>query len=169
LLALITRKLAIAAGPRRSPARHFATALFYATRSFTPAISVLSAVEGLTVVEKRAGPAGLPLAVGNPRRPVRDQARVTAPVGRLCRAGDHLLFLVIGGARDIGIAPRPRFLPRSIRSIAIDFFLIDLKLAFLALGAVVAGGNRLEALYADMGQFGRRAIMLSGSPSPSLA
>ena len=162
LLALITRKT----GNRRWTGALVltgiaATALFYGDAIITPAISVLSAVEGLTVVESRLTPLVLPIAVGIIVGLFAIQARGTASVGKLFGPVMIFYFLVLAVLGIIGIAASPEILLALNPVHAVDFFLIDPKLAFLALGAVVLAVTGAEALYADMGHFGRRAIMLS--------
>jgi KUP system potassium uptake protein len=162
LLALITRKT----GKRRWTGALVltgiaATALFYGDAIITPAISVLSAVEGLTVVESGLTPLVLPISVGILVGLFAIQARGTASVGKLFGPVMIFYFIVIGVLGIIGIAASPGILAALNPIYAIDFFLIDIKLAFLALGAVVLAVTGAEALYADMGHFGRRAIMVS--------
>lgn len=162
LLALIGRKL----GPSRwTPLIGLlgviATALFYGDAIITPAISVLSAVEGLTVV--RAGLADwvLPLSILILIGLFAIQSRGTTAVGRLFGPVMLIYFAVIAVLGVINIAQAPQVLSALDPRHALAFFLIDPSLAFLALGSVVLAVTGAEALYADMGHFGRRAIMIS--------
>ncbi|MCW3849416.1 potassium transporter Kup [Sphingomonas sp. LB-2] len=162
LLALIMRK----AGTRRwTPAivtlGVLATALFYGDAIITPAISVLSAVEGLTVVQSSLTPLVLPITIAILIGLFAIQSRGTAAVGILFGPVMIFYFLVIGVMGITGIVANPEILGALNPYYALDFFLIDPKLAFLALGSVVLAVTGAEALYADMGHFGRKAIMVS--------
>jgi KUP system potassium uptake protein len=139
----------------------FATALFYGDSMITPAISVLSAVEGLTVVEARFAPLVLPIAVAILVFLFMIQARGTAAVGRLFGPIMLLYFLTIATLGTIQIAQAPGILAALNPWYALQFFLIDKWLAFLALGSVVLAVTGAEALYADMGHFGRNPIRVS--------
>jgi KUP system potassium uptake protein len=138
-----------------------ATALFYGDAIITPAISVLSAVEGLTVVSSRFGEIVLPIAVMILVGLFMLQARGTARVGALFGPIMVAYFLIIGLLGIGGILAAPQILGALNPARAVAFFLIDPKLAFLALGSVVLAVTGAEALYADMGHFGRRAITVS--------
>ncbi|WP_448584896.1 potassium transporter Kup [Thermaurantiacus sp.] len=138
-----------------------ATSLFVGESIITPAISVLSAVEGLTVVEARLQPLVLPLAVGILVGLFVLQARGTARVGALFGPITGLYFLTIGTLGAISIAGNPAILAALSPHHAIRFFATDGLLAFLALSSVVLAVTGAEALYADMGHFGRRPIRFS--------
>ena len=140
----------------------FACALFYGDSMITPAISVLSAVEGLTTVQSGFQPFVLPIAIGILVGLFAIQSRGTAKVGALF--GPIMLFyfatLAVLGVMHIMVAPR--IIIETINPLnAIDFFLTDQWQAFLALGSVVLAVTGAEALYADMGHFGRKPIGLS--------
>ncbi|TPG43527.1 potassium transporter Kup [Sphingomonas koreensis] len=162
LLALIVGKL----GERRWSAGItilgvLATALFYGDAIITPAISVLSAVEGLTVVHDGLAPLVLPISIVILIGLFAIQSRGTASVGTLFGPVMVVYFAVLAVLGVIGIAAAPEIL-RALNPIyALRFFLIDPKLAFLALGSVVLAVTGAEALYADMGHFGRRAISIA--------
>ena len=138
-----------------------ATALFFGDAIITPAISVLSAVEGLIVVEARLAPVVLPIAIGILIGLFLIQARGTARVGALFGPVMMVYFAVITvmgvsniiGAPEVGWALSPVF--------AVRFIAHDPLLAFLALGSVVLAVTGAEALYADMGHFGRKPIQFS--------
>ncbi|MBC9031897.1 potassium transporter Kup [Sphingomonas sp. JC676] len=162
LLALINRKL----GQNRWSAGIallgvVATALFYGDAIITPAISVLSAVEGLTIVQDGLTPLVLPIAIVILIGLFAIQARGTASVGKLFGPVMLVYFAVLAVLGVVGIARAPEILWALNPWYALDFFLIDPKLAFLALGSVVLAVTGAEALYADMGHFGRKAISIS--------
>jgi len=162
LLALINRKL----GQSRwstgiAMLGVIATALFYGDAIITPAISVLSAVEGLTVVNEGFGQLVLPIALAILVGLFVIQSHGTAILGRFFGPVMLLYFLVLAALGLIGIAQAPEVLWALNPWYALNFFLLDPLLAFLALGSVVLAVTGAEALYADMGHFGRKAIMVS--------
>ena len=162
LLALITRR----AGRKRWTAGIamlgvLATALFYGDAIITPAISVLSAVEGLTVVSPGLTALVLPISIAILIGLFAIQSYGTARVGALFGPVMIFYFLVLAVLGIASIATRPAILASLNPWWAVEFFLIDPKLAFLALGSVVLAVTGAEALYADMGHFGRRAISIS--------
>jgi KUP system potassium uptake protein len=138
-----------------------ATCLFYGDAMITPAISVLSAVEGLTVVEARLQPLVIPIAIAILFGLFLVQARGTARVGRLFGPIVLVYFVVLAILGVANIAARPEILGILSPHWALEFFLYDPKTAFLALGSVVLAVTGAETLYADMGHFGRRAIGIS--------
>jgi KUP system potassium uptake protein len=139
----------------------FATALFYGDSMITPAISVLSAVEGLVVVNDAFEPLVLPIAVFILVFLFLIQSRGTAKVGALFGPIMVLYFLVLSVLGIVHIAKDPEILTALNPWYAFQFFLLDGWLAFLALGSVVLAVTGAEALYADMGHFGRRPIRFS--------
>ncbi len=138
-----------------------ATALFYGDAIITPAISVLSAVEGLTVVHESLADYVLPISIAIIIGLFMIQSHGTARVGKLFGPVMLVYFAVLAVLGVIGIASAPEVLWALSPSYALNFFLIDPGLAFLALGSVVLAVTGAEALYADMGHFGRKAIMVS--------
>ena len=136
----------------------FACALFYGDSMITPAISVLSAVEGLTVVNRGLEPLVIPISVTILIGLFLIQRVGTARVGALFGPVVSIYFLTLAvlGARSISLDPS--ILLALNPYYALNFFLIDGTLAFLALGSVVLAVTGAEALYADMGHFGRRPI-----------
>jgi KUP system potassium uptake protein len=138
-----------------------ATALFYGDAIITPAISVLSAVEGLTVVNEGFADWVLPLSIGILIGLFAIQSRGTAAVGKMFGPVMILYFGVLALLGGINIVRAPEVLWALSPHYAFDFFLLDPALAFLALGSVVLAVTGAEALYADMGHFGRKAIMVS--------
>ena len=139
----------------------FATALFYGDSMITPAISVLSAVEGLSVVEAGLAPLVIPIAVGILVGLFMIQARGTTRVGMLFGPIMMLYFVVLAVLGIVNIVAKPDILAALNPLYAVDFFRADLLRAFLALGSVVLAVTGAEALYADMGHFGRSPIRLS--------
>jgi len=138
-----------------------ATALFYGDSMITPAVSVLSAVEGLTVVSKGLSPLVLPIAVGLLVFLFFLQSRGTAKIGALFAPIMVFYFITIAVLGIIQIIGHPRILLALNPYYAIQFFITDGTLAFLALGAVVLAVTGAEALYSDMGHFGRGPLRLS--------
>lgn len=139
----------------------FATALFYADSMITPAMTVLSAVEGLTVVEARFAPLVLPIAVSILVFLFFIQSRGTAKVGALFGPIMLVYFLTLSVLGIGHIVDHPQILMALNPWYAFQFFLTDRWLAFLALGSVVLAVTGAEALYADMGHFGRNPIRVS--------
>jgi KUP system potassium uptake protein len=140
----------------------FACALFYGDSMITPAISVLSAVEGLTTVESSFGPFVIPIAIGILVGLFAIQARGTARVGALFGPIMLFYFATIAVLGLIHIAGAPGIILQTINPLnAFNFFLVDGWSAFVAMGSVVLAVTGAEALYADMGHFGRKPIGLS--------
>ena len=138
-----------------------ATALFYGDAIITPAISVLSAVEGITVVEAGFAPLVLPMAIIILIGLFFIQSFGTARVGALFGPIMVLYFLTLAFLGIINLARHPEIMGIVNPVWAFRFFMLDAKLAFLALGSVVLAVTGAEALYADMGHFGRRAISVA--------
>lgn len=138
-----------------------ATALFFGDCIITPAISVLSAVEGLTTVQASLGPLVLPVAVGIIIGLFLIQAVGTAKVGAFFGPITLVYFLVLAVLGVMQIVERPGILQALSPHHAVAFFVDDPMLGFLALGSVVLAVTGAEALYADMGHFGRRPISFS--------
>jgi KUP system potassium uptake protein len=140
----------------------FATALFYGDSMITPAISVLSAVEGLTTVNAGLQPFVIPIAVGILVGLFAIQARGTARVGLLFGPVMLIYFAALSVLGLIHIVDRPSVALAMINPLnAAAFFLEEPMRAFLAMGSVVLALTGAEALYADMGHFGRRPIKIA--------
>jgi KUP system potassium uptake protein len=140
----------------------FATALFYGDSMITPAISVLSAVEGLTTVRAELSPLVIPVAVGLLVFIFTIQARGTARVGALFGPIMLVYFFVISVLGLVQIVGQPGIILQTLNPLnAVAFFATDGWRAFLALGSVVLAVTGAEALYADMGHFGRKPIGVS--------
>ncbi len=132
--------------------------LFLADSMITPAISVLSAVEGLRVVEPGLGKFIIPITVVILVALFCAQRVGTARVGRLFGPVMVLWFLCIGAAGVRGIAKEPGILRALSPTYAASFVVEQFHIAFFALAAVVLAVTGAEALYADLGHFGRPAI-----------
>ena len=164
LLALINRK---GDGQRRWASGIvllgvFATALFYGDSMITPAMSVLSAVEGLTSVNPGFQPFVLPIAIAILLGLFAIQSRGTAKVGLLFGPVMLFYFVTLAVLGVLHISGSPGIIWQTLNPLnAVQFFLTDGVRAFLALGSVVLAVTGAEALYADMGHFGRRPIGLS--------
>ncbi|MGW4806750.1 potassium transporter Kup [Kitasatospora sp. NPDC004272] len=136
----------------------FGAALFFGDSMITPAISVLSAVEGLEVVQPSLKEAVVPLTAGILVLLFLAQRRGTAAVGRVFGPVMILWFTVVGAFGVRGITERPQILRALSPTYALGFFVGHFGTAFFALAAVVLAVTGAEALYADMGHFGRPAI-----------
>ncbi|CAD7335378.1 potassium transporter Kup [Sphingomonadales bacterium 56] len=162
LLALIGRRMGETRWtPTIAALGVLATALFYGDAIITPAVSVLSAVEGLTVVEAGLTPLVLPIAIVILIALFVIQSIGTARVGALFGPIMVVYFLALAVLGAANILRHPEIVAIVNPWWALHFFLIDPKLAFLALGSVVLAVTGAEALYADMGHFGRRAISVA--------
>ena len=139
----------------------FATALFYGDSMITPAVSVLGAVEGLSVISPTLGYVVVPLAVVILVFLFVIQRSGTARVGALFGPIMMFYFLVISTLGVISIVQTPEILWALSPHHALNFAALRPIEAFLALGAVVLAVTGAEALYADMGHFGRKPIGLS--------
>jgi KUP system potassium uptake protein len=161
LLALIQRRTQ-GKGKRWGPSLVIlgvlATALFFGDCMITPAISVLSAVEGLATVEQGFDGFVLPIAVTILVALFYLQSVGTARVGRLFGPIMLVYFVVLAVLGVMHIAQQPAIFQALNPVWAFRFAANDGGLAFLALGSVVLAVTGAEALYADMGHFGRRPI-----------
>ncbi|BAV63999.1 potassium transporter Kup [Sphingobium cloacae] len=139
----------------------FATSLFYGDSMITPAVSVLSAVEGLAVYNPGLAPAILPVAVVILFALFWIQGWGTSRVASLFGPIMLLYFVTIAALGVISIMKTPGIVFALNPYWAFMFFATDPLPAFLALGAVVLAVTGAEALYADMGHFGRSPIRVS--------
>jgi len=163
LMALVSRRAEIS--PRR---RNFylmlgmaGAALFYGDCLLTPAISVLSAVEGLTVATPAFEPLVVPLALGVIIGLFAVQHRGTATVGRWFGPVTLVWFTVLLALGLHQIVQSPQILQALSPHHAIAFFANHGVVAFVALGAVTLAVTGAEALYADMGHFGAKPIRMA--------
>ena len=138
-----------------------ATCLFYGDAMITPAISVLSAVEGLTVVEKGLQPLVVPISIGILIGLFIVQSRGTAKVGGVFGPVILIYLAALAALGVSNILQAPGVLYALSPQWAVQFFAVNPKLAFLALGSVFLAVTGAETLYADMGHFGRKAIGFS--------
>ena len=138
----------------------FGASLFYGDAVLTPAISVLSAVEGLEVGTEAFKPYVVPVAVGVLAALFAFQARGTETVGRFFGPVTLLWFIAIGAAGIYGIAREPAVLAALNPLHALRFLLTHVAESFVVLGAVVLVVTGAEALYADMGHFGKRPVRI---------
>jgi len=132
-------------------------ALFYGDGMLTPAISVLSAMEGLGVSEAFKPwivPFTLLILVGL----FLMQSRGTEKIGKLFGPVMVLWFIVLAVLGVIAIARQPQILFAADPRYAFALFRTEPWTAFVALGSVVLAVTGCEALYADMGHFGSKAI-----------
>ncbi|WP_380778969.1 potassium transporter Kup [Sphingomonas sp. R86520] len=139
----------------------FATALFYGDSMITPAVSVLSAVEGLAVAAPSFAGLVLPIVIAILIALFWVQKSGTARIGLVFGPIMLVYFSVIAVLGILSIVQTPHVLWALSPHYAVEFFLIDPERAFLALGSVVLAVTGAEALYADMGHFGRRPIGIS--------
>jgi len=136
----------------------FAAALFYGDSMITPAISVLSAVEGLQVAAPGLDAYVVPLTLVILIVLFAFQKNGTARVGALFGPVMLLWFITLTVLGVMQIMDYPRVLLALNPYYAVRFFVLDGWTAFLALGSVVLVVTGSEALYADMGHFGRFPI-----------
>lgn len=136
----------------------FGAALFYGDSMITPAISVLSAVEGLQLafdgIEHWVVPLSLLVLVAL----FLIQKHGTARIGILFGPVMVLWFLVLGALGIYGIVQRPEVLHALNPAWGVQFFIVHPGIGVAILGAVVLALTGAEALYADMGHFGRKPI-----------
>jgi KUP system potassium uptake protein len=133
-------------------------ALFYGDGILTPAISVLSAVEGLGVESKSLEPLIIPLTLAILVGLFMLQSRGTAKIGRLFGPVMVVWFTVLAALGAAAILRTPAILWALNPWYGIDLFIREPWIAFVALGSVVLAVTGCEALYADMGHFGKRPI-----------
>ncbi len=143
--------------------------LLFGDGVITPAISVLSAVEGLEVVAPALKEVVLPISAAIIIGVFLIQSRGTGTVGRLFGPVMVVWFVTIGVLGLIEIAMHPYVMLALSPSYGIELLVVHRGLAFLALGSVVLAVTGAEALYADMGHFGmppiRRAWLFFVLPS----
>ena len=139
----------------------FGTSLFFGDSVITPAVSVLSAVEGLKLAAPALAHYIIPITVAVIIGLFLIQSRGTALVGSLFGPVMVLWFLTIGvlGVREI--VHVPQVLASLNPWYAVQFFLHNGLIGFLALSTIVLAITGAEALYADMGHFGRFPIRLA--------
>jgi len=135
--------------------------LFYGDGIITPAVSVLSAVEGLEVAAPGLATFVIPIAIVLLVGLFVVQRFGTHRVGAVFGPIMLVWFVIIGILGLVSALQTPSVLSSILPTYAIGFIASDPLTAFLALGSVVLCVTGAEALYADMGQFGKRPIRLS--------
>nr|WP_295742128.1 potassium transporter Kup [uncultured Acidocella sp.] len=135
--------------------------LFFGDGVITPAISILSAVEGIEVVAPSMSEAVLPIAIAVIAGLFLVQRHGTAMVGRAFGPVMVLWFLCLGLLGLFQLVQHPDVLVALNPWFGASFIIRHDKIAFLTLGAVVLAVTGAEALYADMSHFGRRPIRIS--------
>ena len=138
-----------------------ATALFFGDAMITPAVSVLSAVEGLETVNSGFTPFVIPVSIVILIGLFLIQSRGTDTVGKLFGPVMVFYFFVIATLGLLQIVQEPAVIAGLNPVWAFRFIANNPPLAFLALGSVVLCVTGAEALYADMGHFGRRPITIA--------
>ncbi|WP_026343561.1 potassium transporter Kup [Nocardia sp. BMG111209] len=136
----------------------FGAALFFGDSMITPAISVLSAVEGVKVVQPALGGFVVPITVAIIVALFLVQRWGTGAVGRMFGPIMIVWFVTVAACGIAGIARRPGILAALSPLYAGRFLAGHFGAAFFALAAIVLAVTGAEALYADMGHFGRRSI-----------
>ncbi len=144
--------------------------LFLADSAITPAISVLSAVEGLEIATPVFKPLVLPISIVVLVALFAIQRHGTGRVGALFGPIIFVWFLVIGALGVISIVKTPEVLFALDPRRGLQFLVSHGWQGFFIMGSVVLAVTGAEALYADMGHFGRRAIQIGwlGLVFPSL-
>jgi KUP system potassium uptake protein len=136
----------------------FGAAMFYGDGMITPAISVLGAVEGLEVIAPHLHAWIVPASVVIMIALFATQKRGTATIGAMFGPVMCMWFVTLAVLGGREIATRPAVIAALNPIYAFDFFVAEPGAAFLAMGAVVLVVTGTEALYADMGHFGRTPI-----------
>jgi KUP system potassium uptake protein len=148
----------------------FGVALFFGDGIITPAISVLSAVEGLEIVTPAAKPYVVPISLVVLVLLFLVQRRGTADIGKFFGPITVVWFLAIAATGLMQIVQNPQVLAAVLPVHALRFAAEHYAIAFITLGAVFLCVTGAEALYADMGHFGKQPIRLAwfGLVMPSL-
>jgi KUP system potassium uptake protein len=165
LLAVVPEKLRVAKSSGRIPAVALVVvigaALLYGDGAITPAISVLSAIEGFTVVKPALAPAVVPVTCLILLALFAVQQRGTGAVGALFGPIMAAWFATIAALGVYHIAHHPEVLVALSPHHAVRYFGAHGVKGFLVLGSVVLAVTGGEALYADMGHFGVKPIRLA--------
>ena len=139
----------------------FGAALFYGDGVITPAISVLSAVEGLEIISPKFTKYVVPLTLVILLALFMVQKRGTGGIGKFFGPITLAWFVAIGLLGVMQIANNPSILKALSPHYALMFMWASPVTTFLILGAIVLCVTGAEALYADMGHFGKRPIRLA--------
>jgi KUP system potassium uptake protein len=138
----------------------FGAAMFYGDGIITPAISVLSAVEGLKVLSPNLQQFVLPIAIGILIGLFAIQRHGTATIGKFFGPTMVVWFIVIAVLGVIQLVKNPHVLAAINPQYSFQFLFEHRFVAFAVLGSVVLCVTGAEALYADMGHFGNRPIRM---------
>ena len=136
----------------------FGASLFFGDSMITPAISVLSAVEGLKVISPDFRDFIVPITAVIIVALFSVQRHGTAAVGRFFGPVMIAWFVAIGACGVVGIVDNPEILKALSPTYAATFLADHFHIAFFSLAAIVLSVTGAEALYADMGHFGRKSI-----------
>jgi KUP system potassium uptake protein len=139
----------------------FGTAIFFGDGVITPAISVLSAVEGMEVAAPGLERFIVPVTLGVLTLLFMVQKHGTGGIGKFFGPITAVWFLVLAWLGLVHILDNPEVLQAMSPHHALGFIYDHPKMAFVALGAVVLCATGAEALYADMGHFGKKPIRLA--------
>ncbi len=139
----------------------FGATLFYGDSVITPAISVLSAIEGLEVATPALKTYVVPLTILVLVALYAVQSHGTAGIGRWFAPIMLLWFATLAGMGIVNIVDQPQILAALNPWYAFSFLNENRLVAFVALGAVVLAFTGAEALYADMGHFGKKPIRMA--------
>ena len=139
----------------------FGAALFYGDGVITPAISVLSAVEGLEVVSPTFKQYVIPITLGILLLLFMVQKHGTAGIGKFFGPITLVWFVAIGLLGVMQIVNTPSILKALSPHYAVMFMVSSPGVTFIILGAIVLCVTGAEALYADMGHFGKRPIRIA--------
>jgi KUP system potassium uptake protein len=163
LLALLLRTTGTSTGTRwlLMSIGLFGAALFYGDGMITPAISVLSAVEGLQVATPAFKPYVVPITIVVLLLLFMMQRHGTARVGALFGPIMIGWFVILALLGIVNIVDQPSVLAAVDPAYAVRFFEINTVHGFLALGGVVLAITGVEALYTDMGHFGRKPMQFA--------
>ena len=148
----------------------FGTAIFFGDGVITPAISVMSAIEGLKVAAPGLQPYVVPLARLVLTALFAVQRFGTAGIGRFFGPVTVVWFLALTALGLMHIVDKPQVLAALSPGHALGFLFSQPRIAFIALGSVFLVVTGAEALYADLGHFGKRPIRLAwfGLVGPAL-
>jgi KUP system potassium uptake protein len=166
LMALLTGRKGLESGRSKKravivAAGLFGAALIYGDGVITPAISVLSALEGLSIVTHRLEHYVLPATVAILILLFLIQPRGTASIGKMFGPVTAVWFLAIGALGVCGIVQNPSVIEALNPAYGLHYLAAGGMTSFLVLGAVFLCVTGAEALYADMGHFGRRPIQVA--------
>jgi KUP system potassium uptake protein len=141
----------------------FGASMFYGDGMITPAISVISAVEGLGVAAPALQRFVIPLTIVIVILLFSFQQKGTASVGALFGPVTVVWFAVLGVLGAASIVQNPGIFAALSPTYAVNFFVDNRFVAFLAMGAVVLAITGTEGIYTDMGHFGKKPIRIAWS------